>query len=331
MKNLQSFNLIIVTVTYGSRGNLLKQLLSSIKSSSLQAYNIIIVFNGPGDRITEFENINYPKILIHCLINYDNLGSAAGYAQGIIAAQKLGASHVLLIDDDNVILEGALDALQASVFSVQDNIILALNRITRKKYSQYISGKGGNGIYKSNRCLGVGLKFFESDLGGRFELQSLPYSGLVIPIIAVNRVGLPDTMFFLYQDDRDYTYRLWLKGYRFLILKEARIADIDESWETSKSLDMYRFFPSILHPNSNDLKVYHSVRSRVIFNLKHQVTSNLRYRINAMIFMILIIVLGFLLPVHMSIRRIKTIKKAVSDGLKEGLSIRNKINHNIDG
>jgi GT2 family glycosyltransferase len=316
-----TYRLAVVTVTYGNRAGLLIQSLRSVQSQARHILDVVIVFNGPGDRLSASDQSRLNRLRLHIVTNSENLGSAAGYGQGIGLACQVGASHVLLMDDDNIILDGALHVLEESIQITPSGTIPCLNRITRKKYQDILSGKCGNPIEKSNRFLGVGLDLTARVAGRPREVQSLPYSGLVIPSAAIEASGLPDITFFLYQDDRDFTYRLWLAGYSYRIIREAKIADLDESWGGAPRALLDRLIPTILRPESNDFKVFHSVRSRIIFNLKHQVTSVRIYRLNIVLVLSFVRLLALVFPGRVSFVRFCVIRDAIRAGLERGLKL----------
>jgi GT2 family glycosyltransferase len=310
--------LAVVTVTYGRRSSLLAQLLASVQSQVECPIDVIVVFNGPGHRLPLGWQSKFFFLKIAVINNAENLGSAAGYSQGISAACRIGASHILLIDDDNIVLDGALPRLLGFLMREKKAVIPCLNRVTRPKYADILSGKSGSVVEKSNKCIGVGLGLASLTVIKNTDVQCLPFSGLVIPVTAVDKIGLPDQAFFVYQDDRDFTYRLWLAGYTFCILQDAKIADLEGSWDRKNSPPIYRLLPSIMHPESSDFKVFHSVRSRVIFNLKHQVTNLAIYKFNMVLFLIVCRVLATILPRRMASARFTLIREATRDGLKRG-------------
>jgi GT2 family glycosyltransferase len=316
---IADIKLSIVTVTYGHRKHLLHKLLESIATQGKGIYNLVVVFNGPGDRLAIGELQRRVGTEVKVIVNDANRGSAAGFSQGIKAAVSSGASHILLIDDDNVFLGNALEKLLDVLVKGSEKNIFCLNRITREKYIKGPKGRSGS-IRKTNRFLGVGIDMAKDvSLPTDKAIKSLPYSGLLIPASIVALVGYPDEVFFLYQDDRDYTYRIFLAGYSFYVVTEAQIADLEDSWPNNNRMSLLdRVLPLILRGNVGEVKIYHSVRSRIIFELKHQVDSIKVYQLNCAIFYCVVLFLACFTPWRFARRRVRLIRDAIDDGLAVG-------------
>ncbi len=102
----------VVTVTYGNRFYLLKQVIDSALSEGV--YKIIVVDNNSEpesrNRLKEYEKSLNGKIEV--LYFEDNYGSAVGFKRGLqVAYNEPECEFIWLLDDDNKPMSGSLKIL----------------------------------------------------------------------------------------------------------------------------------------------------------------------------------------------------------------------------
>ena len=219
-------NVSVVTVTYGDRIDYMRKMIDSIESQSV-GVSVVVVDNASVNGVELEKLVGGSAFSSTVLRNEENLGSAMGYKIGIEYAYNHGADYIYLLDDDNCLDKHAIDFLVEAYLRLDDDtIIYSSLRYNRKKYRDLVSGNVDNVVRKSNKFIGFGIDFFcnngSDDKGG---IEYLTYGGLMLPSSVVKVVGYPDVDYFLYQDDRDYTYRMTLSGFHLKILDSSIVFD----------------------------------------------------------------------------------------------------------
>lgn len=228
-------------------------------SDFLPSLETALAFLKPDDyRVYVFDNSdkgnlsNNQLLLQHPNIEYfcqgNNLGFARGYNVLIRKAKEDGADYFLVINPDTLIEPEAIERL-ISALDKDGSLGSAAPKILRWDFA---SRKKTNTIDSLGLVLSSGLKF--SDLGqgsedeGQSNLDILGPSGAAglfrlsaLEKVAETRVGarnnFPDVAgehqgqdlqyfderFFMYKEDCDLAYRLFLAGYRSRLIPEAII------------------------------------------------------------------------------------------------------------
>ncbi|WP_449598724.1 glycosyltransferase [Niallia sp. Marseille-Q9988] len=104
----QGGNVIVVTVTYGNRINLLDEVISVLRSDNY-INEIIVINNGSSTDLKKYFETN-SKVRVVDLLN--NTGSANGFNVGIeMARANSNCEYIWLLDDDNKPENNALELL----------------------------------------------------------------------------------------------------------------------------------------------------------------------------------------------------------------------------
>lgn len=317
----------VVTVTYGKRAHLLKQVLDSC----LQDENIkkIVVADNASNLTETFFN-GYDREKIMWIRLGENTGSAGGYHIGIKDAyENSGCEYIWLLDDDNCPTPNSLEALlkfidnnsQSGLVAAQSmrpNSIVHKRLFFMKHTSRFLS--------TSNSFLGFNLsRFFYKFvfvLSGRkislnknlygidsIEVPTTGYGGLLISRAIVKAIGYPREDFYLYADDSEFTFRITKAGYKIFIVKESIVDDVDRSWCNTDSENDIIVFPIL--EMGLDQRVYYSVRNQVWFEIDNFKNNNFIYNINKFTYLSLLFVVSFFLR---KFERFKLIMRAVKDG-----------------
>ena len=126
----------VVTVTYGRRWHLLRQVLHELVSHHEKISKIIVVDNDLAEPISELVNESgwAPKVNVVRLGH--NAGSAGGFGAGLQAGMQSGARLLWLLDDDNRPRPGALDRLlfAYSMMGEDPSVLLQSYRGDRYQY-----------------------------------------------------------------------------------------------------------------------------------------------------------------------------------------------------
>lgn len=264
-----------VTVTYGERQHLLRQvLLALLKERAIG--NIVVVNNGaPWDVQNLSEELGPSRINV---VNLEtNRGSAAGFAAGIQRACDLGTDFIWLLDDDNVPEEGALAELLGAYAHLRNDFAEHSLAVLASRCVFF----GGEGIPRRYRpssflyfhVLDIPRKFWCRTPWGRprrsgplpalVEISYGVYGGLLFHRAAAEAHGLPREDFVVYVDDTEFVYRISRKGGALWLVNAAKIGDLEANWggAVEKFTNSFHFWLQA----GSDMRVFYSVRNQAYF------------------------------------------------------------------
>lgn len=319
-------NVCVVTVTYGDRKEYLSQVLKSCLKE-VQIKKIIVVDNASTCNQDFFDHFKTNKI--EWIRLKENTGSANGYHVGVKKAYETSkCEFIWLLDDDNVPNETCLEKLLVAYdrFKNENNnefIAVQSRRPQFISHQRLFAMNDPKKFYKSkNSFLDFTLdKLYDKAkfvLTGRrinseqgYEYIEAPYTqygGLLLPTKFVKQTGYPNSDFYLYADDTEFTYRITKNGGKIFIIKNALVIDVDFSWNyTSNTKNKILF--SVLEQGS-DFRIYYSIRNGVFFESKHNISNKVFYKINKCVYLTLLFFASLYLN---KFKRFKLIMKAVKD------------------
>lgn len=295
----------VVTVTYGKRFNLLKQVVSRVLEEGV--YKVFIVNNAVSKDdcalIKKMQKDDPNRIGV--IVKKQNIGSAGGYKSGIgIAIADKECEFVWLLDDDNVPEKGTLNKLiaQWKVIENKDKdkdkkIALLANRVDQPIYNDAIqSGDPKLFLTRNNNflgfhfvdtirvilkiCFNARMRRNKRDVVESKTLEVAPYGGLFFHKDLIDVIGLPNQNFFVYADDFDFSYRITKNHGKIIFVSDALIRDIDESWQAKEIKNPIR---RLLVGNPS--KVYYYIRNRTFFEMRNLRTNRFVYNVNIFIIM----------------------------------------------
>lgn len=202
-----------VVVTYHPDQDKLRLLISSLTT---QVDEIIIVDNGSSESVDNFA-------AEQCLVNHlvvlslgDNFGIGHAQNVGIDYALKLGASYVILFDQDscpepNMIQELYNNATKLLVSGVQLAAVAPSYKDTEQGALSSFVRVGFLG-FRRMKCI-EGESTVEADF--------LISSGSLIPMSVFEHVGVMDAGLFIDHVDTEWCFRAKSKGFRFFGINEA--------------------------------------------------------------------------------------------------------------
>ena len=118
----------VITVTYGNRLHLLKQVIEAVLGMGVG--KLIVVDNGSGNetKVGIAKYIDIHGYCIECIDLPENRGSAGGFRAGLERAAELEYDFIWLLDDDNKPIANALEALIKNYYclgNVSTNCLLS--------------------------------------------------------------------------------------------------------------------------------------------------------------------------------------------------------------
>lgn len=322
----------VVTVTYGQREQLLRQVLDCVRSMDVS--KVIVVNNGAAWSVQVELTAAYGD-LVDVVEMGANTGSARGFATGIQRALDLGAEYVWLLDDDNRPRSDTLQKLRAAYTEAQKTTpldrlaVLAfrptlhttvamgvpLHRINPRANSFY----GFHVVdipYKIWRRTPWGKPRIQGELPTTVAMDTAPYSGLLFHRDLIRSIGLPNVDFVLYADDLEFTYRITMKkGGRTLLVTTALIDDLESSWN-SKARSSNGFVAHL--KGDGDFRAYYDIRNAAYVNKTFMTKNAFVFWINRTVYMGLLFLYSVALGKG---ERYRLSREAINDGLTGRLGL----------
>jgi GT2 family glycosyltransferase len=325
----------ILTVTYGERWIYLEKVLLKLLCYT-EISQIIIVNNGSTYNLKEVvAKIVTEKIFIIDLSS--NQGSAAGFKVGLeFALSNLKTEFLWLLDDDNLPDDNCLFNLVNYWDSIKEEqksrkFALVCLRVNRK----YLANIANNGPIEFNFPTGnsfLGLNVFrihshfvylvlrflnnlrklKENSNCEFQIPFAPYGGLFLHKDLIGLIGYPNRNYFVYADDFEYTNRIQLLGGKLILLSNCKVSDLETVWHSkmSKCPFVSRYL------NQSSFRTYYSTRNSVYFSRKYLVNSNIKYKVNMILFLFAMIFVAIL---SLSFKRYVFLILAIRDGFRENL------------
>lgn len=238
-----------VIVTF-NRKILLKECLTAIIGQSYSAIKIILIDNastdGTQEMLKECGFLNNPAL--HYIHMDRNTGGAGGFYEGLKIAKGQEYDWVWVMDDDTIPKENCLEELLSASRKV--NAKLPQKKISFMASTVY----GENGEFMNLPDIDSTVEVngyqgwyrFLSD--GIVTIKNATFVSILISNAAIGRCGLPNTDFFIWGDDTEYTTRLTkYYGNAYFVGRSIAI----HKRENAKSI-------SILNEENPDrIKLYH--------------------------------------------------------------------------
>lgn len=229
--------LTIGFIAYGKSTSVyLPYFLDSLFKQSYSSFDILAVdCTDDGDKGNEDILKKYPQINVVC--SGKNLGFAKSYNLMINKAVKKGSEYFLAINPDMILDKHTIEKM-LDVITVDDRLASVAPKIYKWNFKEGVSKQGGgektNMIDSFGIKLKSGLRFF--DLGqGQFDRGQFNQSKILGPsgaaamyrVKALEKVKFDnqyfDELMFMYKEDCDLAYRLFLAGYKSKLANGAKI------------------------------------------------------------------------------------------------------------
>lgn len=306
----------LVTVTYGERWMFIEQMIDYIREKP-QIEHLIIVTNG----LTK-ENLQKittgaaadNRILIHSF--EENTGSAGGFHKGLEMASKKASDFILLLDDDNIpeedALEKATECLAATDFDLQRDCL----QLYRPSKPGFVKAEKKRNPYAMLGTLNSFMGFNVLDKVAKIyptthistqkaHVAVATYGGMFFHKNLVKVIGLPDKNLFLYADDYEYSYRITKLGGVIYLCKSSVVNDLETSFYNVKRNALQTRFSNA----RSEETIYYMVRNNVKFE-KNFVTNKWLYQLNKSIYLKFLFVLMNLTREQ---HKFSIIQKAIKD------------------
>jgi GT2 family glycosyltransferase len=311
----------IVTVTYGKRANLLRQVLDVAKAQG--AAGAVVIDNGAAEPAAPWLAARYGHWAQVQNLG-GNKGSAAGFKAGMILAQTSSAELILLLDDDNLPAPGCLRTLldkwqnHAACGEAADSFAVHGLR-TRSEISNPAAGKFVEP--RLNSFLGFHIGEIPGKLFRRYLpalcsqhvaplMRIAPYGGMMFHRNLLARIGLPDESYLLYVDDYEFSSRITASGGRIHLVPDAVIHDIDPPYTSAALRRGGNLFSRRLN-TENLAGLYYATRNMTYFERYTAPKDHIIYALNGALFMAILTIMAFH---RRSFLQYRIILQAIRDG-----------------
>jgi len=205
----------IILLTYNTLSKMKEKFINlMIKSILNQDYPhlmLIIVDNGSHDKTPAYlsELLNNATLEHYIIKLSKNYGYAGGNNAGALYAVHRGADFLFFMNDDIILLDGNLISVLVNRLMEDESLGAVQPLIINREGS----------VNCGFRCGFSSMPNMSDDGRGIFFVSG---AALLTRIKVFLEVGMFDPDFFLYHDDVDYSWRLWLSGYYIECVKDVR-------------------------------------------------------------------------------------------------------------
>ena len=223
---------LIIIVTYNA-AEYIGACLSSLAKINYprDRFDILVVDNASTDRTTDAIK---DFVEIKLLVNGKNVGFAAGNNIGLKYAVDNGFDYVYLLNQDTEVdpefLAKAVELarIDEKIAAVQSKLLL----FDTKKINSI-----GNEIHYLGFAFAGGYQLSDRQMSAR-EITYASGAACLLRIFALKKIGLFNADFFMYHEDADLGWRLWLSGWKVMLAPESVVY---HKYEFSRSIKKYYY------------------------------------------------------------------------------------------
>lgn len=207
----------VITANWNGKG-LLKECLGSLRKQSYRNFVTIVVDNGSTDGSAEYVMKNFPEVRVISLRK--NKGFTGGNNAGFVEAMKdKGIKYLVTLNNDAVAerdwLKNLISAAKSdkNAASCSSKVLYLFNKdkIDTAGIAIYQDGHGQSrgGLENASKYVKKEEIFGASAVAALWKREAL------------EKVGLFDSMFFMYQEEIDLAWRLRYAGYKSIFVPNA--------------------------------------------------------------------------------------------------------------
>lgn len=321
---------IVLIVTYGEKkryANFLKTVNSVINAGAETVY---VVNNGCEYSLEDLLSKDVDPSILK-IIQFDrNKGSKVGFTSGLKAilgdADISKDSYVLILDDDVLLPDNFRNSfnLVEKKMKYGDRHIWSLYRKGREETFDTVFDRNIN--FYLNAVAGFSLfrkpseyRVVRSNINISKQVI-VPWAGICLTKDALSKVKLPNSDFYVYEEDSEFSLNIKDAGYSILKSKDLYLNESSKSWfeNNGKSQSGYEIYYK--NPQIKGRFLY-KLRNSVFLVKQRMLTSRTKFLINLIVF----VVAGYIkygLTCKQGIRQLGYIIQAVNDGLRGRLGYR---------
>lgn len=194
--------------------------IQSVILSSHENYCVLVVDNGSTDNSVSMIRNKYPSVEI--LETHHNLGYSEGNNVGIRHAINLGAQYVFILNNDVLVDRDTLKYLVSAGDQIPGAAFLG-PKILHMDKPNIIQSMGGRLDFHW-RAHHKGEDIQDGNYqDNNVNIDFLTGSAILGRVESLNKIGLLDPDYFLYNEDVDWCLRARRKGYQLVFVPEAKV------------------------------------------------------------------------------------------------------------
>jgi len=225
---MNDIDVSIIIVSYNTR-DLTLDCVRSVYDQTSSSCEVIVVDNNSTDGSAEAVAADFPQAIV--LANRDNRGFAAANNQGMEIAK---GRHVLLLNPDTVIREEAIDKCLEFMDANPEIGVLGckvLGADNQRQSTCFMTPTLKGIVYslfipvalsRSSRRFGRG-RYVGNDWSKLQDVAVVAGCFMLVRREVLNKVGLMDPNYFMYQEEVDWCYRIRRAGWRIVYFPDAWI------------------------------------------------------------------------------------------------------------
>jgi GT2 family glycosyltransferase len=223
----------------------------SLRAQNYPDFKIYIVDNASSEESRKYLKENFSEAEI--IINKNNDGFAKGNNDGIKAALADGCEYAFLLNMDTVIEPEAISEMiktaetDEKIGAVQTRLMITLQCHSCESRNLFSLDGKINSLGNITHflgfgyCLGYGEEWDgeKSQIANRKSQIEIMYpsgAAVLFKKAALNEVGLLDEEYWMYNEDQEIGWRLWLAGWKCILAPEAVVY---HKYEFSRSISKY--------------------------------------------------------------------------------------------
>lgn len=230
----KKFPLVSVIVVTHNNNEWLEKSIPSLLSQTYNNLEVIVVDNASGRDVKSFVRKRFPKVRV--VVMKENRGFGSGNNAGISAA---GGDYVLVSNDDLILEKDCIEKLVA-VMEEDNSIGVCQGTIYSYDERSKIESSGKYFNY-SGILTGDSVKATKNSDG---LVEVFAANAPFIRRSVFDEIGGFDEDFFIYFEEVDLCWRIWLAGHRVVYVPEAGMYHKGGA-TTSKMKESFIFFNSI--------------------------------------------------------------------------------------
>ena len=222
----------VIIVSWNTR-DVLRDCLRSIAAQTRARHEIIVIDNASSDGSAAMAAEEFPDARV--VANLENRGFAAANNQGLRFAR---GRHVLLLNPDTLVLDGAIDRMlawlerRADVGCAGCQVLEDAGTIQRTCFADpgplntLIVEMGLLRLFPGG-ALSRRPEYGDWDRRSARDVDVVSGMFMLVPRPVLEKVGFLDEDFFIYSEEADWCRRIRDAGYRCVFTPEARIIHLD--------------------------------------------------------------------------------------------------------
>ena len=220
MNKQSKYPLVSIIIVNWNGEALLEDCLTSLTRMSYKNWELIVVDNASKDKSVDVINRFKPKgIRLELIVNKENLGFVGGNNQGVKVAH---GKYVLLLNNDTTVKKDLLNVLVARIEN-DAKIAVVQPKILMMDDPRYLDN-AGSFITKIGFLRHWGFQSLDSkEFDKETEIFAAKGACMLIRKDLISRIGLFDPDFFMYFEESDFCFRVWLAGYKILYYPKTAI------------------------------------------------------------------------------------------------------------